>query len=316
MTITSDVNKITKLRPYLPQSISHALSRLDKSVHDSINEIRLHAGGATYITIDGKNCVLSSSGISAGCRGGICVTSEEIEDFIYKFCKGSVYCHEDTLGEFYITNEGIRAGLAGEAVYKNGILKSVGKITSVNIRIPRHINGCSDELVSHIEQNGFADGKGILVISSPGVGKTTLLRDLALKLSCSPENISGREIMRVTVIDERKEIFIEKLFSECCIDFLSGVDKLKGIEIASRVLSPQIIICDEIASPEEAEKITRQKNSGIVFIASIHADSIEDVLKKDYVRRMFENNVFGIIYRLYRNGRKVCGEISRYRDDD
>ena len=208
MIITNDTSPIFKIRQYLPSSVSHSLSRLDKTVLDRICEIRLYANSGTFITIDGTNCVLTNTGISKSSQNPICVSQEEIEDFIYKFCKGSVYSHEDTLSEFYLSNDSVRVGIAGEAIYKNGILQGVGKISSINIRIPRHIDGCSKELAEHIECKGFPDGKGILVISSPGAGKTTILRDLARHISCSYSDYPKHTPRRVCVIDERREIYI------------------------------------------------------------------------------------------------------------
>ena len=310
MAITSDTSSIYKIKSLLPSSVSNALSRLDKAVLDRISEIRLRKDGITTLTIDGKNQILTLSGITHEIRNGIKCSSAEIEDFIYRFCKCSVYSHENTLSDFYIVNDGIRAGLAGEAIYQNGNLTGIGNVQSVCIRLPHHIENCSETLMNHIKRNGFYDGSGILVISSPGVGKTTLLRDLAIKLSCDKEF----GFKRVCVIDERREIYMDKIFSECCIDFLSGMDKIKGLEISCRVLSPQIIICDEISGPEECEKITRQKNTGVTFIASLHSQNPHDAMKKDYIRKMFEEKVFSHIYLLERHGTKVTGSIFDYKD--
>lgn len=310
MTITSDTSAINKIRSILPPSISNSLSRLDRTTLDRISEIRLRKNRIATLTVDGKNLVLSLSGLTNDIRSGIRLSDTDIDDFIYKFCKGSVYSHEDTLSDFYIVNDSIRVGLSGDAVYKNDKLISIGNISGVCIRIPRHVKDCSIKLMNHIKDSGFPDGKGILIVSPPGVGKTTLLRDLAQKLS------SDRELglKRVCVIDERNEIFMENIFSDCCIDFLSGVGKIKGLEIASRVLSPEIIICDEIASPDEAEKITRHKNTGVVFIASVHSDCHENVMRKDYIEKMFKQGVFSHTYTLSRSGSKVLGELSEYKD--
>lgn len=314
MPIKCDSSAIFKIRKYLPPSVSSALSRLDRKVLSGIFEIRMRAEGICSVTNEYGNICLCDTGLTRDTRRALTVSREETEDFIYKLCKGSVYSFEDTLCNFYITSEGFRVGLAGECITENGKIKSIGKISSVNIRIPHHVPGCSDELFSKIKEDLFSDGNGILVISAPGVGKTTLLRDLAVSLSSSKEENDDFSPYRVCVIDERHEIYAENIFSRCHIDFLSGVEKTTGIEIASRVLSAQIIICDEISSPEEAEKITRQKNSGTIFIASMHADNYEKILKKDYVRKMFQDGVFGHTYLLKRNGNKVSGKLYKYED--
>ena len=310
MTITSDTSSLFRVKSLLPTAISNSLSRLDKTTLDRISEIRLRKNGVTTLTIDGKNKILTLCGITSEIKKGIHCTSNDIEDFIYRFCKGSIYSHENTLSDFFIVSDGIRVGLSGDAVYKNGALTGIGEVQSLCIRLPHHIDGCSEPLMNHIKENGFEDGSGILIISPPGVGKTTLLRDLAQKISCDKD----LGFMRVCVIDERREIYMEKIFSECCIDFLSGMDKIKGLEIACRVLSPQIIICDEISGPDEAQKITRQKNTGVIFFSSFHAQSPHDVISKDYIKRMFDEKVFSHIYCLTKCASKVRGELFAYSD--
>lgn len=309
MIITSESTAIFKLRQCLPHEVSSALSRLSKSLSDKISEIRLHAGGVCHVTIDGENLFLSSSGISRDSENAIPVSKNDLEDFLYRFCKGSIYTHEHSLSEFYITSDGIRVGIGGEST--GGIIREV---KSLNIRIPRHINGCSKELFEYIYNDGFKNGKGILIISKPGHGKTTMLRDLALRLSSYSKHEKDFLPKRVCVIDERNEIYMDNIFTKCCIDFLSGIPKVKGIEIASRVLSPEIIICDEISTSDEAEKITQQKNHGIVFIASFHSDSFANALSKEYINEMFKKGVFGAAYTLNLCGTKITGEISKYND--
>lgn len=305
MIITKDTSSLHKIRPFLPSSVSGALSRLDKATIDRISEIRLRKDGITSITINSKNHILSLKGLTQDCSLAIKCTKCDIEDFIYKFCRGSVYTHEKTIRQGYIVHDGIRVGLGCTNSYSEQMPVD---ISSVNIRLARHIRGCSEILMKHISENGFEDGKGILIISKPGVGKTTLLRDLAVNLSTN----TFSDIRRVCVIDERDEIFMEKIFENCCIDFISGMDKCKGIENACRLLSPEIIICDEISGNEEASKITLQKNNGIVFIASYHADSAESALKKEYIRKMFDNGVFSHTYLLTNNGSTISGQLTAY----
>ncbi len=308
MTITKDSSPIHRIRSSLPSKISSALSRLDKATLDRIGEIRLRREGITTITLEGKNYVLSPAGLSDDTSHAIICQKQDIEDFLYKFCKGSVFSYEETIKDGYIVCGSIRAGLGSLSSQESGMEFDV---SSINLRIPKHISGCADKLFSHICVNGFEDGKGILVISTPGTGKTTLLRDLAVSLSSD----RGFGIKRVCVIDERNEIFMEKVFESSCIDFISGIDKCKGIERASRLLSPEIIICDEISGYEEAKRITLQKNSGIIFIASFHADSYESALKKSYIRDMFEDGVFSHIYTLKRTEAGIEGGLYKYANN-
>lgn len=305
MTITKDNSSFFKIKDCLPIQVSSALTRLDKSTLDKICEIRLRDGGITTITIEGENHVLSIKGLTKDVQLAVKCSRCDIEDFIYKFCRGSVYAHENTISENFLIRDGIRVGL-GKGSYSESDIHY--GITSINIRIPRHIHGFSDHLMNHITDNGFYHGSGILIISNPGVGKTTLLRDLAINLSSGKKTI----MKRVCVIDERNEIFMEKIFENCCIDFISGVEKCRGIETASRLLSPEIIICDEISGPTQANEITLQKNSGIVFIASYHADSAESALRKEYIRKMFEEGVFSHLYLLTRNKSKITGLLTKY----
>lgn len=312
MTLTADTSALYKIRQYLPQNVSSCLSRLDKGTLDRITEIRLRKNSLTTVTLEGQNYILCLTGLSSKTKNGIFVTENDIEDFIYKFCKGSIYSHENTLKDFFVTNSGIRVGLSGQAIYKGGSLQGIGKVTGVNIRLPRHIKNVSEEILAYIEKNGFKDGKGFLLLSKPGVGKTTFLRDLAANLSHG----SNTRIYRVCVIDERCEIYMDSIFTKCCCDFLSGIDKIKGLEIASRVLSPEIIICDEISGPDEAEKIIRHKNGGIVFIASVHSDSFEDALGRDYIKNMFTKGVFSHLCLLERNKEGVSVSIKAFEDDN
>lgn len=308
MIINKENSPIGRVRSFLPSAVSGALSRLDKSTLERITEIRLRANAVTTVTIDGKSRALSLKGLTGDTSFSIKCTADDIDSFIYKFCRGSVFTHEKTITENFITVDGIRVGLG---CTDRQSTDSAYAVSSVNIRLARHIKGCSAKLSEHICENGFEDGKGILIISSPGVGKTTLLRDLAASLSCG----DCGELYRVCVIDERNEIYMEHVFENCCADFISGIDKCSGIERATRLLSSQIIICDEIKDKREAEEITLMKNGGIVFIASFHADSFDSALKKQYIKKMFEEGVFSYLYLLERNGAKVTGSLKRYCDD-
>lgn len=313
MLIHTEISPIYTIKNWLPDSINACLNRVDRETLEKISEIRLRKNGITTVTIEGKNRLLTSCGIEKDSSLSISLSSKELDEFIYKACKGSVYSHEASLDSFFITVDGIRTGL-GASVDSSG---RINEITSVCVRIPRHVDGCSAPIMEYFENSRFSDGKGVLIISPPGLGKTTILRDLAQKLSSFKRNKSTLEMQRVCVIDERHEVFMERIFDNCCIDFISGTDKKTGIERAVRLLSPQIIICDELSGKEEAETISRAKNNGTIFIASYHCDSFQSALGKDFLLKLFDDGVFGAICTLKRakNG-KVSAVITKFGEEN
>lgn len=303
-------DSLSFILPHLPSAIRSALSKLDSDSTRKITNIYLRSNGACTLTIMGQNCVFSKSGITKNPGDFIRITDSDIDTFIYNICKGSIYSHEETLSEGYISYKGIRIGVSGIFNVKDGKVCGIKKIKSVNIRLAHHIENCADHLLSYIEKFSFPSSKGILVLSPPGYGKTTLLRALSKKLSGSPILPDTDSFMRVCVIDERSEIYMENVFSDCHCDFLCDIPKAKGMEIATRVLCPQIIICDEISTQDEAREILRAQNSGVIFIASAHAQSPEAALRRSFIKELCDGGVFGAFYTLSRMGDKITGNLS------
>ena len=118
--------------------------------------------------------------------------------------------------------------------------------------------------------------KSLIVWSLPGIGKTTLLRELAVRLG------SGTSPLRVAVVDTRHEIGAG-IRGIGLVDILDGYPREKGMEIARRTMSPQVIICDEIATEEDVSAVLDAANCGIPVIASVHAGNRESLYLTDYL---------------------------------
>ncbi len=305
---TTKIQSIEKIKQFLPSGVRSILNKLDNDTLCRITELRLRADSVSTVTLGDTSCAISLNGLVSNTKYAIKVTKEELDSFIFRLCKGSVYSYEPTIKEGYITRFGIRVGLCGE-YSQSGDKSTFTGIRSVNIRLPRHVDGCSRELINYIEQNGLFCCGGILVSSAPGVGKTTLLRDIAQKLSTGIIHNGEKQLLRVCVIDERSEIYMDEVFSESSADFMTGISKAHGIDIATRVLSPQVIICDEIGTQREANEILHANSGGVVLIASVHADSKQAILAKPHIKALIDQGVFNIIYMLSRDGSKVNGEI-------
>lgn len=134
-----------------------------------------------------------------------------------------------------------------------------------------------------------------LIVSPPGMGKTTLLRDIARQLSTDE---AGRPGMRVCVVDERSEIaggYGERRFDVGAkTDVLDGCPKAQGIVLALRSLSPQAILTDEVGRPEDAAALEDALNCGVGIVATAHGSGIRDILRRPVLRRMIGGGLFAL----------------------
>ena len=207
---------------------------------------------------------------------GEIIKKEDAEAVVSAATENSLYAYMDEIRNGYITvRGGHRLGICGSAVYENGKIKTVKNISGINIRIAREVIGAADGVLSRIAENGI---QSTLIISPPGGGKTTLLRDIA-------RSLGNRKGMRPVVIDSRWEIAAGHNGSFGCdvgarTFVLCGYKKKEGFSHAVRALSPNVILCDEIGSSEDAEMIRDAALCGVSVIATAHGRDIEDIKRR------------------------------------
>lgn len=213
---------------------------------------------------------------------------DDIEDFLERITSSSIYAYTDDIKNGYITvTGGHRIGLCGTAVYENEKITAIKDITDINIRIAKELKGIGEGIFSKITTK--SDIHNTLIISPPGIGKTTLLRDLTRLIS---DNIIKS---KVSLIDERNEIsatFMGNAQNDVGIrtDVFCGYTKYDGIMRAIRSMSPTVAVLDEIGDKEDVKAILKCAHSGIKVIATAHGDNIEDV--KENLNELFENRIF------------------------
>lgn len=273
--------QLMKILKYLPGRVSKAIENFLKNIKENViyvSEIRLRVNSPVSLSYCGYN-VMRFGGEFVVCH------EEEIAETLQKLCEDSVHTYSETLKDGYVILEnGYRIGVCGRAGTEKDVVRSVYGITSLCIRIPHPVRGVAVEILPRLMEHGQI--QSALFYSVPNVGKTTLIRDIAATLS------QGSRARRVSLIDTRGEIYMRDMFGESLVDVLRGYPRAKGIEIATRTLSPEVIFCDEIGSSEEAKAILSAANSGVPLIATAHADSFEDLLKRPNIRVLYESQVF------------------------
>lgn len=270
--------ELSRVLSLLAPRISRAVRDAATGSADEVSEIRLRRGACASITVGGRNVPLPLS-----------AADDEIDSALRTLCDRSLYAKTETIREGFIPcRGGVRVGVCGRAVIRDGAIVSVAEISSLNIRIPHRVVGCADGLWEIMKAGEFA--RGVLVWSAPGVGKTTILRELGVRLS------GGASPLRTAIVDSRAELAVDG--AAPLADVLSLYPRAKGIEIARRTLSPQIVICDEIAGDEDAEAILEAHRAGITVCASAHAASFESLTATPQIAALRRAGVFGTYYGL------------------
>lgn len=255
-------------------------------------EIRLRRNMPVSVTCKGKSYFISSGGeFSLYSENPIYCLDDEFENALLILCENSVFAHTKEIENGYISAPGgIRVGVCGD------FSPSLSGIVSANIRIPRQIKGCADEVF-------FRFSGGMLLAGPPCSGKTTMLRELIRKLS-----LSG---YRICVIDSRREISGGMIFDlGPNTDAMYVADRAFGAASALKTMYPQIIAFDEIGTLKEAQSVLEAFNSGVYILTTAHASSVSELTKRPATGELIASGVLKTIVLLSKN----IGEKPRIYD--
>lgn len=272
MILTKEKNATKRVISVLPYSLSREIMGILGSRGEaSLSEIRLRSGGRASVKIGREHIPLCAS-----------VSSEELYTILCSICGGAVYAHRDTISMGYVSMPGgIRVGVVGTARYDASKLAGIDDVSSLVFRIPSGECSFADELCNIFRRE---TKRGMLIYSPPGVGKTTALRALALKLG------GGKHPMRICIVDERQE-FSGEDYSDCEVDIMTGYKKGAGLDIAVRTMSPDLVMIDEIGAAE-AESVAAALLSGIPIAATAHAGSKDELFSRKALLPILDIDAF------------------------
>ena len=264
-----------RLREILPERIFSLFSSLERGKKERVEELRLRLGASPGIILpDGAACV-----------GGAAVTETEIAHILDRASRSSLHSVQRELRQGFINaSGGIRIGVCGMAAGGTAI-EAIRDVSSLAIRIPHELRGAGAEIMNDLRPFN----NSVLIVSPPGVGKTSFLRELIREAS---EN--GR---RVCLCDERGEVAAmwrgRASFSlGTNTDVLSGVPKAEGIIMLLRSMNPQIIALDEISAAADAEALEQAAYCGCTIFATAHGRNVEELARRRHYANLLNMGMF------------------------
>lgn len=296
------VDQYEKACGLLPGRLSPMALNIPEEYMAQTEEIRLRIGRPVHLSLPDEELPLHQTR----------VIREDLEYVLDRATEFSRYSASESLRLGYVTAEGgFRLGVCGSFLATNEKNEGFQEVSSLSIRIPRVREDIARPILPELLNEGRPSNT--LIISSPGGGKTTLLRDLVRLISDGSELC---EPMRVSLVDERGEI--AAMFRGCPqlpvgrqTDVMDGCEKSRAIPMLLRAMTPQIIAVDEIALAEDVDALSMAAHCGVTLFATVHAATVEELKQRPVFERLISSRMMERVVVIEGRGTRRCYRVEK-----
>lgn len=277
---------------------------LEIFLNEHLEEIRLRANKPIILRYDTYETILK-----------YITKTEDLLETLQNICENSIYAYQKEICEGFITvKKGHRVGIAGNVVIENEKVKNIKYISSLNFRIAKEINDCSKKVLKYILDVENNSVYNTLIVSPPGGGKTTILRDLIKNISNGIDEINFKGL-NVGLVDERGELAaMYKGVAQNDVglrtDILDNIPKAIGMKLLIRSMGPQVISADEIGTYEDVEAIDYAICSGVKGIFTAHGNSLQQIFLNPILSELLNKHIFERIIILNKKEIKQTHKLS------
>ena len=258
---------------------------LPPQIRESVEELRVREGRLLALVIAGQEKTPEEWKSRQ-------VTSRDISWILETAGQGSIHTILPQLRQGYVAVEGgNRIGVCGSVVVKDGEVTNFRRISSLAVRFSREVTGIALPLLPRLMEEGRL--QSTLILSPPGGGKTTLLRDL---IRCISDG-NGITPLRVGVADERGEICgmaagTPQKNVGTRTDIVDGCPRAPALLMLLRGMNPQVLAMDEITENRDLAAAVEAAGCGVVLLATAHGAVPREMKLRPVYRDLLREGIF------------------------